>query len=224
MQHQFKMNTPCNEGRAITFASCSNVNNSSVCVQTKVHFASSSFFSRKQTFPTDLQYSCQPSLTGESGLLCTTELSQDLCDVESIPTTCSQEGIVPKLVSTASYSALAAAIPEAVGDALRLIGNVSETSANYATQATNLLFIALTGSWFSAGMGMMTQTVGELAGLSKPNARMLGNTVSYGINIAQNPDSTTLITMGTSLAVGKLSLWAEKKIAKQVENYINKPR
>lgn len=218
VQHQFRMNTPCNEKRHITFSSCSNLNDSSICVQTNVNFQLSSFFSKNQTFPQDLEYFCQPLSNGEPGLLCSTSFSQELCDIDSISTTDSSPNLASTLITTATYSALAAAIPEAVGDALKLICNISETQANYATQATNLIFIVLTGSWLSFGAGMVAQSVGEIAGLSKSSARLFGNTVSHTVNIARTLDSSSLLTMGVGLAAGKFGLWAEKKIAKQFED------
>lgn len=218
LQHQFRMNTPCKTERQMTFFSCSKVNSSSICVQTNVNFQSSSFFPKIQTFPKDLEYFCLPLSNGESGLVCSTSFSQELCDVDSISTTDSSPNLASTLITTATYSALAAAIPEAVGDALKLICNISSTQANYATQATNLIFIALTGSWLSFGAGMVAQSVGEMAGLSKSSARLFRNTVSHTVNIAQTLDSSSLLTLGVGLAAGKFGLWAEKKIAKQFED------
>ncbi|RUR19649.1 hypothetical protein ELY21_03360 [Legionella sp. km535] len=215
LQHQFRMNTACIEERNITFASCSKVSDALICVQTQVNFQSSSFFSTSQTFPRDLEYSCSSLSNGEPSLVCSTHFSQELCDIDSVSD--SSPNLVSTLTTAATYSALAAAIPEAVGDALKLICHISEHQANYATQATFLIFIALTGSWLFLVVGMVGQSVGERVGLSKSSARLFGNTVAHSVNIAQNLAPSSLLTIGVGLAAGKFGLWAEKKIAKQFE-------
>lgn len=221
VQHQFRMSTPCNQERFISFASCLNSNSTTLCVQTNVRFQPASFFAKGQNFPGNTEYRCRRLPTSGARLVCSTELTQELCDVDSIPTTVLDHNLVSTLAASATYSALAAAIPEAVGDALRLIGNVSESRAYYATQATNLIFIVLMGSWLSVFIAMIVELAAGLIGVSKPSARLLGNVAAHTASIAQNPAPATLLAMGGSLVAGKFGLWAEKKIVKQFEGLLS---
>ena len=129
----------------------------------------------------------------------------------------------PTLASTlgaaAVHGAVCAALPEAIGDTLYLSGIMTEGNAEKIKLVTNAAMILATGSYLATGASWVATTALKFFGCSNAQARIGGNAASFLVNTVYNftPTgvATTAATTAISYAAGCLSLWAEKRIAKE---------
>ncbi len=215
MQNLLNMNTQCDEEKHIGFKSCSRVEDASICVQTNVKMKTPTFFSRGNTFPNDIEYICKTELSENPRLICTTEIETELCD-SNISGLSANIELIRRLGAATNSSAFLAAAPEAVGDALRLIANVSSSDAATASEITRTIILALTGSWFALTINGLSTMSAQCFGVSKSSATLIGNALAITLSLSEDFNAEALLIIGMSLAAGRFGLWAEKKIAKQL--------